>query len=219
MEDYQKPATGKKERVSIIILAVLFAFALTGAMAGLYFFQQEKCKLIAARQDLESIKLHKRIVESKLIKTREEINQLETQLQTARSEMSQLSSKLGEVNNQKQDLLSQVEKLQVQVRELEGSRQQWEAKEVQAQEQIDKLRAQLEKFQTGEADSGQPLNQQEAQAEVPLGKIIVEQEGMLQLEPIEGLLQIQGPPVLEGITGQGATSQESEDKGDKASTE
>ncbi len=160
----------QKDRVGIIILVILLILSLAGAVIGFYSFKKERLKTIALNEELENLRVEKRIAEEKLAETETRIDGLNAQLQASQIQISGLKDELEKAESEKKQFYSQVEDLQYQLQEQERIRKEWEAKQAQAQDQIKELQVQLQKNRKElEAQS----NKSKTGGQVALGKIVV----------------------------------------------
>lgn len=200
-----------KGKTGIIILVILLILSLTGAIIGFYSFQKERLKVIVLNEELENLKVEKRIAEAKLVESRKRVIELDTQLQATRTEIEELNSELEQTKNQKDEFYSQIEKLQFQLQGQEKLKNQLEAKQIQALDQIDKLQILVQELQAGKDELEAGLNKFRTEGEVALGKIVVEQKEIaLDISSEEALsgipsevpsmesIQAQDIPTLEG---------------------
>lgn len=181
---------GQKGRAAVVILVMLLILSLAGAGAGFYFYQEERLRIIALSEELESLKVEKRIAENQLAKSKDNIEQLEAQLGLARTQIDDLSTELEEIKGEKNLFFSEVESLQSQIKKQKEKEAGWEVRYRKAQSEIDRLQAEISK-------------KLKVKEEVELGKIVVEQEGVAKkaLEetlPARRETETQTPVVLEG---------------------
>jgi hypothetical protein len=162
-----------KAKASIIILVILLILSLSGAVTGFYSFQKERIKLIALNEELDDLKVKKRIVENKLEESTKIIGDLNVQLDSTRTKIEELNTELDKEKSEKNKLFSQIQNLETQLKEQEEVKKELETKQIQAQEKIKELQASLQRFQTSKEELKTQLDRYKTREEVTLGKIIV----------------------------------------------
>lgn len=150
---------GRRAKAGIIVLIILLILSLAGAGVGFYSFQEERTKAIALSEELDDLKIKKRIVEAKLAESKKIIDDLNEQLDVVQIRVKQLNDELQQERSDGNNLRSRINNLQSQLQEQEKIKKELEAKQVQAQKRIVELGVDLSKYKIKE--------------EVTLGKIII----------------------------------------------
>jgi len=187
---------GQDGKAVMVILVMLLILTFAGAGAGFYFYQEEKLRIIALNEELESLKVEKRIAESQLAKSKENIEQLEAQLGLANAQVEDLNNKFEEIKGEKDLFYSDVENLQSQLKKQKEIEVDWATRYRQAQAEINRLQAALER--TTE-DLQAQVSKLKTKGKVELGKIVVEQESVTK-DTLEESLPVQKEAGTKALT-------------------
>ncbi|MBU0549757.1 MAG: hypothetical protein KJ838_05530, partial [Candidatus Omnitrophica bacterium] len=166
-----------KGKIGIIILVILLVSSFSAAVIGFYFFQTEKIKVISISEELDNLRVQKRVAEEQLSRARIEIDELSAKYRTVQESIEELSVELEIAGAERGELESEIGILQSELQRQEDLKEQLKARHIQAEEEIIDLKILIHELQANEAGVEGGLKKTEATKEVALGKIVVESKG------------------------------------------
>jgi len=169
----------REGNLTIVLLIVLIAIALSFAGGGFYLYQKERTRNTALQEELDDIKTRQKISEKKLEESQNTISTLGLKLEDAKTQISNLNTELQQEKVTKQEALTKIEQLKTDLEQQKQLRTDLEKKFNQAQKDVDKIQTQLKELNAKKTELEIKIEDLEAQSQaqgVELGKIIVGSE-------------------------------------------
>ena len=169
----------REGNLTIVLLIVLIAIALSFAGGGFYLYQKEHARNTALQEELDDIKTRQKISEKKLEESQNTISTLGLKLEDAKTQIANLDNELQQEKASKQEALTKIGQLKADMEQQKQLRTDLEKKFNQAQKDVDKIQTQVRELNAKKTELEEKINDLEAQSQaqgVELGKIIVGSE-------------------------------------------
>jgi chromosome segregation ATPase len=167
-----------KNKIPLIILAILVLSALALAGAGFYLLQQERAKTASLEQELAGLNTKLSITVQQVEDYKKMLTRLESNLQQAKSEINTLTADLAGEKNAKLEAIASIEQLKVDLKQQNQLRLGIEDQVAKLQSEMQKAQTQLGELQAKRVELEDQIKAMQVKAteSVQLGEIVVTPE-------------------------------------------
>ncbi len=168
---------------AVIILIILLVLCLGALGAGYYYYQEEKGKVLSLSEQVDNLKVEKRIVETKLTESTKQAEALTGEIKKSSEKIQDISAQLGQSKASEKTYLSKISSLNTQLLEQAELKDGLQEQYTKVQQELSDLEALNQDLKANAQILQTELAKAKAMAgkqEVALGKIVVEGEELAQ---------------------------------------
>lgn len=158
----------------VLITVILISLALIGT--GFYLFQGEHAKNIKLESELADLNNKLKISEAKLLEVEKVRATLEAKLKDSADQISTLNNQLQQEKTAKEESLAKIEQMNSDLDQQRELRLDLEQRLNKAQDDLKNIKAKLTTMESEKATLEAKVKEFEANADVELGKIVVNPE-------------------------------------------